>query len=172
MASSHSQWELQQLKDLQEVAQIYGWMEDNPKYKERIKLIQVKAVARLKDSIAAFRSKPASSKEEGEEPKASGGETPLPKASKRPKPGEWVLEPGCPPQGRRFKDFTHARKLLPDPPFSAWITDRDAPSGQGWRRFISVNESNDEHYLRARIVLNKGVPPPCLPDFTACLISA
>ena len=81
---------------------------------------------------------------------------------KRHKPVGWVDQP--PAKGKRFKGFVNAKALLGEGPHGPWISDRDAPSGNGWRRYISKDNTSGE-FTRARIVANKGICLICVPLF-------
>eukprot|EP00966_Prymnesium_polylepis_P332511 7388004-Prymnesium_polylepis.4 len=49
-----------------------------------------------------------------------------------------------------------AMKFLGAAPYGAWESDRDSPSGKGWRRYIAVDPEDETNYIRARIQTAKG----------------
>lgn len=149
------QWELDQLDKLDHLAARYGWSEDCKEYLTRVKLIQAQSVGRQR---ALSRRTPAAgvaaSGREAVMAAISGGSV-----DRRPKPTGWS---DADKPAKRCKGWEAAKaSLLGDPPFGAWRTDRDAPSGNNWRRFISVDADNPKQYARVRIY--EGPIPPTLP---------
>jgi hypothetical protein len=148
------QWELDQIDKLNELADVYGWEKHGKEYQKRVKLIQAQSVGRQK-RIA-----------KGGDPKAvkaagTAAAQTMAKSfgSQRPKPSGWATM--CVhKKGRRFKTFTTAKALLGGAPYGNWQIDKDAPSGTGWRRFISIDK-NGGGYARRRIVQSKGAHHPC-----------
>jgi hypothetical protein len=150
-------WELRQLQQLERLATMYGWKKADPKYQQRVKLIQQEGEARMKASKASHGAAPARVQLAAAPTptSASAGK----KTFKRAKPYGWKADTSGPKAGRRCSSFESAKKFLGQPVYGeCWESDRDSPSGTGWRRYVAVDPANPENYCRARIVMNKGWP--------------
>ena len=157
------QWELDQVEKLEKLADIYDWASDSKEYRQRLKLIQLQSVARQK---ALGRRGQVAACAVGVPPMRSAGAEAVAMATtmKRHKPVGWVDQP--PAKGKRFKGFVNAKALLGEGPHGPWLSDRDAPSGNGWRRYISKDNTSGE-FTRARIVANRGICLICKPTVCA-----
>jgi hypothetical protein len=144
------QWELDQVRKTKLLCKEYGWVIDDSNYKARLKLIRAQSLAMQKEKLAA-----ALGASRGKS-KATARNVP-PSIVKRVPPIGWVTRAGTSKKGGKAASFANAKKLLPHALYEDWKIDVDAPSGAGWRRYISVNSKEHSKYQRVRIVENKGV---------------
>ena len=144
------EWELRQVSLLQQLAPVYGegWEVGGKLYNSRLKLIQAQSAARQKALIASQRNRrPTQSA-------ASSNVT----FGRLPPPLGWEDNPNQRKDGKAFADFKEATSaLIGTPPYMPWKNDRDAPSGLGWRRYISISKSDPPKFARRRVVKIKGL---------------
>ena len=146
------EWELRQMQHLQKLADMYAWGTGEAKYLQRVKLIQQEGEARMKASKASHGV--ANSRVPPTAASTGAGKT----ICKRDKPYGWKTDTTGPKHGRRCSSFSSAMKFLGAAPYGAWESDRDSPSGKGWRRYIAVDPEDETIYTRARIQTAKGWP--------------
>ena len=151
-AGSPLEWELQQMESLHKLASLYGWEDGNPKYVQRVKLIQQEGEARMKASRASLLAN--SRGPSAAVPTGTGRAERT--APKRPKPYGWQVAADFPKIGKRCSSFATAMNLLGPAPYGTWLSDRDSPSGLDWRRYVAVDPNDNSNYCRARIQASKG----------------
>jgi hypothetical protein len=153
-------WELEQVRLLKELSPVYGpgWEVGGKLYNARLKLIQKQSASRIKAQIATRRiGSSASSQKMSIE------------SERLPAPLGWEAKSNQRKDGRAFNDFKEAMiPLLGAAPYESWKIDRDAPSGTGWRRYISTSKSNPDQYARRRIVQVKGFTGSTTFNMYAC----
>ena len=152
------QWELDQIEKLKRAFIEYDSSTQDAAYKSRLKLIQKQSIMRQRMSVKGLLGTAA-----GNSAIHTGVAKTAIAIRKRAKVGKWVTVSKS-KHGKRFKSFSTAKALLPPPPQGVWKIDKDAPSGQGWRRFVCEGEDAEGNfsYTRARLLLNPGeqCPPP------------
>lgn len=145
------QWELDQLDKLDNtLAKRYGWTKDSHHYKMRVKLIQQNAISRQKAMLMSLGTK------ETKEKIQKDLEAVLTKvAKKRDRPAGWAkVGKG---KGKKCASWEQAKSdLLPKAPYGPWASDRDAPSGKDFRRYISMSDRGA--FERCRLKHNMGAP--------------
>lgn len=138
------QWEWEQILLWKKLAKEYGLSETDPRYITRVKLIQSTALNKQKEALRTSKSKTTG---EGAAIKVHDDEP------RREKPEGWQKKPEWANAPNKFNSFVDAKEsLLHEPPFGRWNTDRDAPSGKDWRRYIALNPDDFCQFMRARIV--------------------
>ena len=149
------EWELEQHKLLDSVADRCDWSYTHREYKARLRWIQAQVRLRMK-GLAGSQKEPGKLNSTAEcGPKMA---SPSSSSSKKlPPPIGWDLAPSSEPNGRKFKSVKEAEVLLGPAKYSEWKLDRDAPSGFGVRRYISVHPKRQDKFERRRLVwLKKG----------------
>ena len=144
------EWELKQVSLLQQLSPVYGegWEVGGKWYNKRLKLIQAQSAARQKALISNQRPRRAIQR-------AGSSQQPY---ERLPAPLGWEDKSNQRKDGQPFKDFKDAmNSLIGTAPYAQWKIDRDAPSGLGWRRYISISTSNPPKYARRRLVKVKGL---------------
>ena len=136
-------WEWNEIKQWKRIAtEGYGWTENDPRYTAQLKLIRSQAL--LKQKALLGRKSRVDTTRSGEVQDEE---------DKREKPKGWYDKPDWTSRAPKCTSFKEARaKMLMDAPYGAWVTDRDAPSGKDWRRFISIHEDNPMQFFRVRIM--------------------
>ena len=159
------QWELDQVRKTKLLCEDYGWDIGDANYKARLKLIRAQSLAMQKEKLAAALG---ASKGKSKAPARNMS----PAIVKRVPSIGWVTRAGTSKRGGKATSFANAKKLLPHASYGDWKIDVDAPSGAGWRRYISVDSKEQSNYQRVRIVENRGIsrvgrqPDSCLTHAT------